>query len=667
MKKTLLKSIIITLIFEVIIFNLTSYISFFRTLGKEKREYEVTSLQYFVGEDKRTVYQIRDLNIKVATVKVNFSKNIEKPIDYNLAYSDDTSNELRYFDQSKVYTPLFENTKYMSTYFSGEVKSLDVNVDNDSSSFVPIENVVLNEMIPIKISIPRIIVIFLIAFFVNIIRTSKIFNQEYDKKNFKQDLILTMGIYVTFFMLFALLMMTMQNGKDGLELYTKEFINALDKGQVYLDIDVSDKLLNLENPYDQIVRDNNVERDTEYYWDTAYYEGKYYMYFGIFPAVTLLLPFYKITGKYMTANIAILIYEFLSLILLKSIFEKILNVFFKDKKIEFRIVFFMNLILYFGTLFFYIMGIPRMYELVMIAGVYAVLQSICFLFKAFEKGKENINYIYMFLSAFFMAASIAARPTQIFMSGIIGVVGIILLIKFIKEKKKKEIIKLILSIGIPYIVVAILLMNYNYIRFGNVLEFGSSYQLTVNNMSKIKTGFVAAIKGVIVNLFNIPNFTMDFPFLVNNNNVLSFYGYYYYENMIAGAFFIVPLLFVLFDILKFNKDNTINKNLKLLVNLLLVIAICIMYINAALGGSTGRYLVDSMWILVIVSEIIYLTKYLKLESEESKKIYKKILNIITVYVIIFAVLTGIVSEKSRFYEESPSEYYALKYMISFWE
>lgn len=667
MKKILLKSLLITLILEVILFNLTSYISFFRTIGKEKKEYLVEELNYFVGEDNRTVYEIRDLNLKISTVRVIFSENIEKPIDYNLAYSDDTSDSLRYLNQSKVYTPLFARTEYMNTYFSGEVKSLDVNVDNDSSSFVPIQKVIINEVIPIKIIIPRLLVIFLVVFLVTAIKNSKLFNEEYNVRNAKQDLVLTMAIYVVFFLLFSLLMMTKATDDAGLEYYTKEFIDAIDKGQVYLDIEVSPGLEELENPYDQITRDNTIQRDSEYIWDLAYYDGHYYMYFGIFPALTLLLPFFKITGKYMSASVAILIYEFLSLILLRAILEKVILMFFKDKKIEFKVVFFLNLILYFGTLFFYIMGIPRMYELVIIAGVYAVLQSIYFLFKAFEKDKEKINYIYMFLSALFMAASIAARPTQIFMSAIIGVVGIILLIKFIKEKKVKDIVKLVLSIGIPYIVIAILLMRYNYVRFGNVLEFGASYQLTVNNMNELKIGFVAAVKGVIINLFNIPNFIMDFPFLTNNNNVIPFYGYYYYENMIAGAFFIVPLLFILFDIVKFNKNKENNKNLKLVVNLLLVLALCILFINAAMGGSTGRYLVDAMWILVIVSEMLYLNKYTSLKSDESKDIYKKILKGITIYVIIFAILSGIVSEKSKFYEESPSEYFALKYMISFWE
>ena len=700
MKKILLKSIIITILLEIMIFNVTTITTFIRTIGKEEKEYLVEDLNYFVGEDSRTVYEIRDINEEVESIFIDFEDNIERAVDYNYAYSDDTSDGLRYLDHSKVYTYKYKRTEYMSTHFSGKVKALDVNVDykitdfgdeeefNQSTSsdeiniqtvdvneeknieiIHPISKVVINKVIPFDFVIPRIIVVFLIVFIVTMIRNTKLFGENYDKRNVKQEVVLMMCIYVTFFLLFTLSMVTSQNSfsESGLELYTKEFIEALNKGQVHLDIPVTDELYYLENPYDQIVRDETILRDEDYHWDTAYYKGKYYIYFGILPAITLLLPFYKITGIFMTSGVAILIYEFLSLILLVNIFEKILDKFFKGKEIEFKVVFDLCLILCFGTLFFYIMGIPRMYELVIIAGVYAVLQSIYFVFKAFEKDESKVNFIYLFLASLFMAGAIAARPTQIFMSVIIGIIGIKLLIKFIKGKDIKSIIKLVLSIGIPYIVIATLLMIYNYERFENVLEFGSSYQLTVNNMKEIKTGLVSSVSGVITNLFNLPQFTMDFPFLLNNNNVLTYYGYYYYENMIAGAFFIVPLLFILFDIVKFNKNKNVNIVLKVIVDVLLVVSIIMAMLNSAMGGSTGRYIVDYMWILVVISEIMYLSKYTNLKEKESKDIYKKILKYITIYVIVFAILSGIVSEKSRFYENAGADYFAFKYMISFWQ
>lgn len=58
--------------------------------------------------------------------------------------------------------------------------------------------------------------------------------------------------------------------------------------------------------------------------------------------------------------------------------------------------------------------------------------------------------------------------------------------KLWKNKDKREIIKLILSLAIPYGVVAILVMGYNYIRFDSILEFGAKYQLTSNDMGKLR-------------------------------------------------------------------------------------------------------------------------------------------------------------------------------------
>ena len=162
-KNILLKTIIITLILEIFVFNMTTFVSFFRTIGKERREYSANDLNRFVGEDNRTIYEIRDINTEISTVRVTFLSVVTGPLDYNLAYSDDTSNELRYLNQSKVYTPMYKRTEYMDTYFSGKVKALDVNVDMNACGGDIIKKVIINEVIPLDIILPRMIVIFLIV------------------------------------------------------------------------------------------------------------------------------------------------------------------------------------------------------------------------------------------------------------------------------------------------------------------------------------------------------------------------------------------------------------------------------------------------------------------------------------------------------------------------
>ena len=57
------------------------------------------------------------------------------------------------------------------------------------------------------------------------------------------------------------------------------------------------EFLQLENPYDALNRDSDlINRDEDYLWDAAYYNGKFYVYFGILPVLVIFLPFYLITG-----------------------------------------------------------------------------------------------------------------------------------------------------------------------------------------------------------------------------------------------------------------------------------------------------------------------------------------------------------------------------------
>ena len=92
--------------------------------------------------------------------------------------------------------------------------------------------------------------------------------------------------------------------------YAIDFVNALSNGKIFLEENPSERLTELENPYDATQRNSNyLQRGSDYIWDASYYKGKYYSYFGILPALILLVPFHLITGKYMIMSIAILIFS----------------------------------------------------------------------------------------------------------------------------------------------------------------------------------------------------------------------------------------------------------------------------------------------------------------------------------------------------------------------
>ena len=203
-------------------------------------------------------------------------------------------------------------------------------------------------------------------------------------------------------------------------------------------------------------------------------------------------------------------------------------------------------------------------------------------------------------------------------------------------------------------------------RFGNVFEFGSKYQLTINNMTELENRFSSVPTGIICNLFTIPKFIPDFPFISHSNDIATFYGYYYIENMIGGVFAIAPICFAIFFIFKFNKKIK-NKELKIIVNFLIIVGLFIAIISTAMAGSNQRYLIDYAWMLIFAGILIFAGFYEIFKSEETKKIVRTILCMITIYTFLVGISTGILTEKEHMKYYSPEEYYKTKYTICFWE
>lgn len=69
--------------------------------------------------------------------------------------------------------------------------------------------------------------------------------------------------------------------------------NSLIEGHLYLDYTPNKALDEMENPYDTQMRR---ALGVHVHWDSAYYNGKYYMYFGVVPAVLVFVPYKLITG-----------------------------------------------------------------------------------------------------------------------------------------------------------------------------------------------------------------------------------------------------------------------------------------------------------------------------------------------------------------------------------
>ena len=167
-------------------------------------------------------------------------------------------------------------------------------------------SITVNESIPIDINITRIIAVLIIMEVAYISKHYDLLDEKYDKRSFKHEIVLLCVLAL------AILALTYINVHCGVfdesTTYNEDYVKSILSGRTYLSHTPSKEFLELDNPYDAIDR-GKLKRDKDYLWDTAYYNGHEYLYFGVLPALILFLPYYVITGKILSIYTGGIVYE----------------------------------------------------------------------------------------------------------------------------------------------------------------------------------------------------------------------------------------------------------------------------------------------------------------------------------------------------------------------
>lgn len=661
------RTILIILILELSIFNINSYRLMFGEFEYVKYNVEELDLkdgleqkdgEYITSKEITQNIEINNINKEIGTIKLNIDTN--RPIEYKIYYTDKTSANYRELP-SKTLVNQIENSKSIPTYLSGESNKILVQLKIPENTKFNIDSIEINKNIDFKFNIVRVLLLFLGWFFLYAMRNFEEFNIPYSKKNKLQLIIIIwvtiISIWLVYWITSTSLIKTEEKTNNYITPYMGQAVDMVLDGNVYLAQQPSKELMNLSNPYDNTLR--NAE-NVDYVWDMAYYNGKYYVYFGILPVITVMAPYKIITGQYMELNKVVFIFATLTVIFIIKTIMLIFRRWFKNVPFKFLILFIIAVIS--GGLIMWICRRPVTYEVAIISGYYLVIQGIFFILKTIEK--EKINYVYMCLSCLSLALSVACRPNLLIASLLI--VPVLLKIFIDNVKNKKNILKNIFVVAIPYGIVGISLMIYNYVRFDSIFEFGAQYQITVNDMRNLDNRIMAIPVGIISYLFKIPTIISQFPFAQISYDTITFYGYYWSSAMAGGIFILSPICFALFLIPKIR--NKINKELFFTIVMLSTIGLTICIIDIILGGNSQRYAADYAWMFLFAAMMTILAIYQILKNEQIKKyIYK-----ITLFLVIFSgiinfLLGGIQSEDNCLKSYYPEQYYGIRYGISFWE
>ena len=267
----------------------------------------------------------------------------------------------------------------------------------------------------------------------------------------------------------------------------EELADAILEGHidVHTDEDVSD-LAAMDNPYNADARNS---QGISFQWDHAFYDGHYYVYFGIVPALLLFVPYKAITGTALTSWKGTAVF---SVFIIIAIFMFAYQIIQKSKA---KVPLTVYLVLCSNAslmILWYAVEHPALYCTAIVAGICFALWSFFFLYQSFCVD-EKPKLWKIFIGALCGALVFGCRPpigvTEIALIPLlyIGVKG---QISEQRDGYKKSIMLQAFSFALPYIIVAVLLMVYNYVRFESPFEFGQSYQLTVADQTAYTGGIL---------------------------------------------------------------------------------------------------------------------------------------------------------------------------------
>lgn len=619
--KYFLLLIIFILVIEIFLCNYPA----FRTLLTGNNEQEVS----YKIEDNKII--ISEVGVRVTSINFEYKNDFKNIVTYKVAFlakEDDRLVEL----QDKAILP--NNLHYVQFDTHSICEKIEVEIISDSN--VEISKIFVNR-VNFNINYARMILLFLIGILTFVLKDEYIWNKVYNPDSKKQHYIFL--IVLTIFSSIISIYVIKQYDLP-VKLYTKDKIGTFDtlilqteafmKTEVALPIKPSQLLVNFDEPYNYTLKE---EEDIPFLFDTAYYNGAYYSYFGVAPIFLLILPFRIITGKYIDTHILNLVFVILALYFLYEVYRKFIKKYVKKVSLCSFYLGYFTLVMG-SDILFTLRG--QRYDIVVITGIMLILFSISLAISIGEnENYRNLKYVILGIA---MALIVLSKPTFILYFPLI----VFFLWTSIKNFEKKEKIKIIVLIVIPLIIFGIWQMNYNYQRFDNPFEFGAKYQLTAFNMLySMSFSLVKVYEGIIDCIFRMPSINLlKFPFITLSKDVSHvMINELVYENRTIGLMAIPIFYIFLFKKYILNKDDI---EFKRFINLSWIITFIIIIINSCVAGICNLYTIDFKVILAI-NAIILLLKNLEKNEYSKQSNYKfSLLCIATICIMIpISFSTGI--------------------------
>jgi hypothetical protein len=691
---------VVALLLEVFVFNINYFTSSgYQTINLSSRINLATSDsgEYMLTENNHTL-EFSNLNTEVHNLRIVF--DADQPaqnLSIKIQFTD--SAHQTYFDTTEytigvpetAISTKISSSQYVNLQTAGRVGNLRIEVVGDKVSYpILLEGVYLNAHRPFEFNTVRFLIVFGLLLVVYVFRPrSSIYRiriTENPRKS-KTGIIFALCIEIALVTAFLFsgsnlvgvatssynygswdgtsLVNTFEVGGDNAQQYA-ELAKSISEGHFYLNEDPPQWLKDMSDPYDKGARDEaQKETGESYLFDVAYFEGHYYVYFGIVPVILFYLPFYLLTGANFPTAIGVLVMAILFVLGATALLDRFARYHFKSVSLGVYLLLQIPLVACSG--FLYLVKFPTFYSLPIMCGLaFSVWGLYCWTRSRLSTHKGP----WLFMGSLCMALVAGCRPQLL----ILSLLAFPLFWRtYITEKRlftRAGAREFALVIA-PYILVAALIMGYNYARFGSLTDFGANYNLTVNDMTKRGMNVGRLLPAFFTYFLQPPSMVGVFPFLEAAPFATTYMGQTIKEVTFGGIFACLPILWILVftrRILNVRYHQSETHTIFGIIVLLVVSGIVVALLDAELAGILQRYYADFSFMFLAAAVLLCFVVNETLSGKPlAHDLMLKVLLVVVTLSVVYSLLLCFVPETGWYSDVYPWAYQGVIESALFWE
>ena len=676
-KYKLLKRIGITffiaLLLELTVFNFRFYQSLFYkpvenvSLGVFEDEMESLGNNVYRLKKDTVNLEFLNLNEKINNLYIDIETvNTElwgKDRIEVVPYYTDEGNKLYKQTVSRYVVHDVPLSQYINFNTSGVSEKIRLEINANANDEIKIHNIGINVCRPLTYSIARILVVFVFLSLIFALKAPYILGYKVNDSREQRLFVILLVILQLFFIFHC----TTRNEiwdkfiASWHNQYRDLTISMVDNKQLHLQEEPPQFLVDMDNPYDTQYRNQLSDKYGEdTLWDRVYYNGHYYVYFGVVPVLMLYIPFYLLTGMQLSNSVAILFYLFVFTIFSFMLIGEVIKRWFKDTPFIYYVLF--SLLMVNCTNMLYVSQYPGIYIVPITAAVAFTVTGLYFWISSLRN--NGVSWWRMLLGSLSLALVAGCRPQLLLMS----FTAIILFWNTAFKDRllfSKKGVWNTVCLVLPYVVVAAFIMWYNNARFGSPFDFGANYNLTTNDMTHRGIKLDRVFSGIFYGLFQPPEITAVFPFVKDTYFTTNYVGTTITEDNFGGFISCNIIVYIIFFVGKF-KDRLKKKGLYVFTLYTIISAFVINIADTQGAGILQRYICDYGFLLMLATVILLLCIIEKtIRSRLNAPVYNFILLGVILSLLYNLLLMNNENTLAIVWHNSKL-YYNIYHLVQFW-